>query len=108
MGLGGFFKAIWRGIRKVLPFLGDALDNEFIRLILISKLGENIVNIIRELVKAVDKVADLDNNAKHEYVRSAFLNDHPETVSNSDLDVHIKMAVKELRGEGSIQVPKVA
>ena len=110
MGLGGFFKAIWRGIQKVLPFLGEALDNEFIRMILISKLGEKLVSIIRELVRFVDEMDGLDNGGKHAYVREEFLKNKPAemSVSDSELDMHIKMAVKELRGEGSIQVPKGA
>ena len=105
MGIGGFFKKIWGEIRKVLPFLGKALDNPFIRMILVSKLGERLVEIIRELVRLADGMKELDKPAKHAYVRREMLARAPG-IKGSELDTHIKVAVAEMKGEAEIQVPK--
>ena len=106
MSIGGFFKSIWRGIRKVLPFLKGALDNDVIRLILVSKFGQKIVDIITALVRLADEMPDASNAARHAFVFNE-ARTKPEVMaagmSDSDLDIQIKMAVKDVRGDGSLQ-----
>ncbi len=109
MSVGDIFKSIGRFFQKILPFLGDALDNPVIRAILISKLGQKAVDIIIAIVAIIDK-EELTNETKHNVASSRIRADFTKAgipqPSNSEMDIHVKMAVKKLRGEGDLQVPK--
>lgn len=104
----GFFKALGRGILRVLPFIGKALEDPVIKAVLVSKLGAKAVAIIIAAIDLFDseEFKDLSNEAKHLYARDKIRADLQlaglEQPSNSYLDVHIAMAVKKRRGTGEL------
>lgn len=105
MGVKGFFKTIWGGIRKVLPFLKKALDNDLVKMVLISKFGKEIVELITELINAADDLIELTNEERHAYVReNAYSDAMAAGMSGSDLDIHIKTLVAEKRGKAAVGV----
>ena len=108
----GFFKAIGRFFKKILPFLGDALDNPAVKAILISKLGSKVVAVIQAVVDLLDQpdYEHLSNEEKHKAARERIASDllraGHSLPSRSLLDAHIIMAVQKNRREGDIQVPE--
>lgn len=101
LSVGGFFKKIL----SVIPLLNKLIDNPVIRVILVSKFGQQIIDLISHLIDALDVVEDMSNKQKHATVKERAW---PEAIaagmSESELDTHIHMLVKQKRGTGRVLV----
>lgn len=101
LSVGGFFKKIL----SVIPLLNKLIDNPVIRIILVSKFGQQIVDLISHLIDALDIVEDMTKVQKHAAVKEgAWKNAAAERMSESELDTHIHMLVKQKRGTGRVVV----
>jgi hypothetical protein len=101
MSIGGFFKKIL----GVIPLLNKLIDNPVIRIILVSKFGQQIVDLISHMIDALDVVEDMTNKQKHASVKErARAEAVAAGMSESELDTHIHMLVKQKRGTARVVV----